>query len=142
LEFEQEEKWEDAQKKYEMILARRPDYMNALVNMGHLMYRWGSCKEDEEYYRKALRINPDHVEENYNLANLFEERNELDNAILFYQEAIHEDSEFSDAHYNLARLLEKSGDLDGAKRHWLRYLELDPASGWAMYIRNCLDDLK
>ena len=141
LEFEHAEKWEEAQRKYEMILARSPDHVNAMVNMGNILYRLGSYKEAEKYYRKALRIDPDHVEANYNLANIFEEQNEIDNAILFYQKAIHEDPEFTDAHFNLARILEKSGDIDGAKRHWLRYLELDPASEWAKYIRECLNIL-
>ncbi|RLB05302.1 MAG: hypothetical protein DRG50_07425 [Deltaproteobacteria bacterium] len=142
LECEQEEDWEGAKRKYEAVLALRPNHVDALVNLGNIAHRSGSCTLAEQHYRKALRIDPDHAEANYNLANILEEKDDLNNAILFYQKAIHEDPEFADAHFNLARALERIGDIKGAEKHWRSYLNLDPTSEWAEYIRRRLDEGK
>ena len=140
LEGEQQGEWDQAREKYEAALGLKPDYPDALVNLGNLLHRHGLGPAAEWAYRKALYVNPDHPEANYNLANLFEERGELDNALLFFRKAIHEDPEFADAHFNLGRVLEKLGDLQGAREHWQQYLLLAPESVWAPYIRRWLGD--
>lgn len=140
LELEKDGMAEEARRKYETILNIKPDHINSLVNMGNLLYHSGHQKEAEDYYRKALRINPDHAEANYNLANILEEKGDFDNAILFYRKAIHEDPEFTDAYFNLARVLEKVGDMNEARKNWFRYLELDPSSEWAQYVKKHLNE--
>ncbi|HSR10408.1 MAG TPA: tetratricopeptide repeat protein, partial [Thermodesulfobacteriota bacterium] len=135
LRHEDEEDWDRARTRYESALRIDPGHLHSLVNLGNMLYRLGRRREAEAQYRKALRIDPDHVEANYNLANLFEERGDLENAILFHEKAIHENPDFADAHFNLARLLERTGDLAGARRHWRKYLDLDPASEWAPRVR-------
>jgi len=138
LEHEDQGNLEAAQRKYKAVLEHQPDHTDALVNMGNIQHRRGSCSLAKDYYLKALRIDPDHIEANYNLANIFEEQGELQNAILFYQKAIHEDSEFADAYFNLGRVLERVGDLAEAKEKWWTYLNLDPDSEWADYVRSRL----
>ena len=138
LDDEQEERWEEARRKYETILTLRPDHVDSYVNIGNCLYRLGLSEGAEGSYRKALSINPDHAEANYNLANLLEERNDLENAVLFYRKALHEDPEFADAHFNLARALERTGDTKEADRHWKVYLDLDPGSEWADYVKGRL----
>lgn len=140
LELEERGKLGEAQKKYEAILKLKPGHIDAIVNMGNLMYNLGFKKDAELCYRKALRLNPDHIEANYNLANLLEEKGDLDNAILFYFKAIHENPHFADAYFNLARALERLGEFEEAKNYWLRYIDLDPCSYWAEYIKNHLND--
>ena len=138
LEFEQKGDLHKARIKYEAVLSQRPDYVDALVNIGNIEHRMGHKKTAEQYYRKALRINPDHVEANYNLANVLEEKDDLENAVLFYKKAIHEDPEFADAHFNLARVLESQGEKEEAREHWLYYLRLDPNSKWAEHVKTLL----
>jgi tetratricopeptide (TPR) repeat protein len=140
LEDEEEGRAAEARKKYETILAAVPNHVDALVNLGNILYVSGSETAAAARYLQALGINPDHVEANYNLANLLEGRGELEAAILFYQKAIHEDPEFEDAHFNLAMVLEITGDLEGAKEHWRSYLELNPSSKWSQYIRRRLEE--
>jgi tetratricopeptide (TPR) repeat protein len=140
LEGEQQGEWDQAREKYEAALEVKPDYPDALVNLGNLLHRHGLGPAAEWAYRKALYHNPDHPEANYNLANIFEERGDLENALLFFRKALHEDPEFADAHFNLARVLEKRGDLQGARKHWRQYLLLDPDSEWAATIRQWLGE--
>jgi DNA-binding transcriptional MerR regulator len=140
LEDEEAGRLDDAKKKYETILAVMPEHVDALVNLGTILYLSDAETEAASRYLQALGINPDHVEANYNLANLLEGRGELNGAILFYQKALGEDPEFADAHFNLAIVLEATGDSQGARQHWRRYLELDPASKWSAYIRKRLEE--
>ncbi len=37
-------------------------------------------------------------------------------------------------------VLEGVGDLAGARGHWQRYLELNPGSQWADYVRRRLEE--
>jgi tetratricopeptide (TPR) repeat protein len=140
LEDEEGGRLSEAQQKYETILAARPDHVDALVNLGNLLYLSGAETAAAARYLQALGLNPDHVEGNYNLANLLEDRGELASAAIFYQKAIQGDPEFADAHFNLAMVLEGIGDLPGARSHWQRYLELNPASQWADYIKRRLEE--
>jgi DNA-binding transcriptional MerR regulator len=140
LEDEEAGRLSEARQKYETILAAVPEQVDALVNLGNLLYLSGNETAAAARYLQALGVNPDHVEGNYNLANLLEGRGELASAAIFYQKAIQLDCEFADAHFNLAMVLEGLGDLSGAKVHWKHYLELNPASQWADYVRRRLEE--
>ena len=65
-----------------------PEHVDALVNLGNLLYLSGVETAAAARYLQALGLNPDHVEGNYNLANLLEGRGELASAAIFYQKAI------------------------------------------------------
>ena len=69
-----------------------------------------------------------------------EGQGELDAAILFYKKAIQVEPEFADAHFNLAMVLETLGNDRRARDHWRRYLELDPESKWAEFIKRRLEE--
>ncbi len=140
LEDEEAGRLSEAREKYETILAAMPNHVDALVNLGNLHYLSGAETAAAARYLQALGLNPDHVEGNYNLANLLEGRGELASAAIFFQKAIHGDPEFADAHFNLAMVLEGIGDLPGARSHWQRYLELNPTSQWADYIKRRLEE--
>ena len=59
-------------------------------------------------------------------------------AIKLYDKALETDPKFADAHFNLAMAHEALGDRTRAKRHWKRYLELDPEGTWADVAREHL----
>jgi tetratricopeptide (TPR) repeat protein len=130
---------DEARRKYEAVLAVLPDHVDAMVNLGNILYLMGAETAAASKYLQALGLDPDHVEANYNLANLLESRGEISGAIVFYQKAIQQDPEFADAHFNLAMVLEAIGDPERAKGHWRRYLALDPESQWSDYIRRRLE---
>jgi DNA-binding transcriptional MerR regulator len=140
LEDEGAGRLDEARKKYETILTALPDHVDALVNLGNLHYLSGAESAAAARYLQALSLDPDHVECNHNLANLLEGRGELASAAVFYHKAIQGDPEFADGHFNLAMVLEGIGDLAGARVHWKCYLELNPGSQWADYIRRRLED--
>jgi hypothetical protein len=75
----------EARQKYEKILASHPDHVDALVNLGTILFLSDAETAAASRFLQALAINPDHVEGNYNLANLLEGQGELDAAVLFYK---------------------------------------------------------
>jgi tetratricopeptide (TPR) repeat protein len=140
LEDEDAGRLSEARQKYEKILAAQPDHVDALVNLGTILFLSDAETAAASRYLQALAINPDHVEGNYNLANLLEGQGELDAAVLFYKKAIQAEPEFADAHFNLAMVLEGLGNRARAREHWRRYLELDPESKWVEFIKRRLEE--
>jgi tetratricopeptide (TPR) repeat protein len=140
LEDEDAGRLSEAREKYEKLLDAVPDHVDALVNLGTILFLGGRETEAATRYLQALALNPDHAEANYNLANLMEGQGELDAAILFYKKAIQVEPEFADAHFNLAMILEALGNAARAQEHWRRYLELDPESKWAEFIKGRLEE--
>ena len=55
--------------------------------------------------------------------------------MIWYRRALEIRPDYADAHFNLASALERGGDGPAARRHWARYLELDPDSRWAEIAR-------
>lgn len=140
LDYEEQGEWHQALLKYQVILERKPDYMEALVNMGNIAYWQGNRKEAAKSYRKVLYIDPDHLEGNYNYANILEEKGDLHNALLFYRKCIHIDPEFSDARFDAGSILDKIGEREEARKQWLIYLDLDPGGEEAEYVRKRLEE--
>lgn len=140
LEDEDAGRLSEAREKYEKILATVPEHVDALVNLGTILFLSGHVPQAASRYLQALALNPDHVEANYNLANLLEEQGEPDAAILFYKKAIQLEPAFAEAHFNLAVALETLGNTRGARKHWRRYLELEPDSKWADFIKERLKE--
>jgi tetratricopeptide (TPR) repeat protein len=140
LEDEDAGRLADAREKYEKLLATNPDHVDALVNLGTILFLADAETAAASRYLQALAINPDHVEGNYNLANLLEGQGELDAAVLFYKKAIQAEPDFADAHFNLAMILEALGNAARARDHWRRYLELNPESKWVDFIKRRLDE--
>jgi len=130
----------EAREKYEKILALIPDHVDALINLGTILFLTGHETAAASRYYQALAINPEHVEANYNLANLLEAQGEPNAAVIFYKKAIQLEPTFADAHFNLAMVLEALGDARTARGYWRRYLELEPDSKWADFIKRRLDD--
>jgi len=139
LNLEDEGRDDRAAAVYGALLARKPDHVDSMVNLGNIHYRRGSVEDAEAWYRKAIRLEPDHVEANYNLANLLAENGNAAEAVLLYRRAIREDPEFADAHFNLAQTLEGLGDRQTALNHWKIYLTLDGTGKWAEYVRTKID---
>jgi DNA-binding transcriptional MerR regulator len=140
LEDEDAGRLSEAREKYEKILTTTPEHVDALVNLGTILFLSGSETAAASRYLQALSLNPDHVEGNYNLANLLEGQGEVDAAVLFYKKALQVEPDFADAHFNLAMVLEALGNVAKAREHWRRYLELEPESKWADFIKRRLDE--
>ena len=128
-------RWEEAVAAYEQVVAVDPIYAAAWNNLGLLHHRMGHYDKAGECYRAAVAADSTSCEARYNLGSLHEDTGDLSAAMGWYRLAIETNPDYADSHFNLAGVLARTGQREGAKRHWLRYLELDPESRWAEIAR-------
>ena len=100
----------EAESAYRKALAIKPDYPDALVNLGRLLHEKEETVEAESLYRRALAIDGDHLTALFNLGVVLEDLGKAEEAITVYKRCTQLDPGFPDAHYNLAGLYEARGE--------------------------------
>jgi tetratricopeptide (TPR) repeat protein len=124
-----------AAEMYRRILAIRPGYAAAAINLGTIHYNLREFAMAEQLYRRATEADPDYALAFFDLGNVLDELKRLSDAIAAYQRAIALVPQYADAHYNLALALERQGYRRRALRHWLTYVRLDPVGPWANHAK-------
>lgn len=124
-----------AAELYREILALRPNYAAAAINLGTIHYNLREHELAEQLYRRATEADPDYALAFFDLGNVLDELKRLPEAIAAYERAIRLVPQYADAHYNLALALERQGQRRRAVRHWLEYVRLDPVGPWAAHAK-------
>lgn len=127
-----------AVEAYQHALAKKPDWVEARLNLGALLYEQGSPRDAAHHFACAVQTAPASAMARFNLASALDELGEPAEAHRHLREAVKLDPDFADGHYNLAVVAEKLGRRVEARQHWRRYLELEPSSKWAAYARERL----
>lgn len=135
---EDETTFDRAESAYRRAMELDPALSNALTNLGNLRFRRGFSEEAGELYKKALAIDAAQPEALYNLGFLAYEKGDLGLAKDRFAQAIECEPSFADAHFNLAMAYEELGNHSDARKHWDRYLQLDPKGNWAEIARRHL----
>lgn len=125
---------------YQKALEIRPDFPDALTNLGNIFYHQGETQKAKECYQKSVLFDPSHVAANFNMGNILDEEGSLLPAISFYQKALSIDPLFADAHFNLALVYEKLQLKKRARPHWEEFIELRPDSEEAALARKFLEN--
>ena len=116
----------DAIANYKNAIALKPDYVDALNNLGTASMISGKIEDAYNNYRKILEINPKHPMALYNLGFIHESQNKIDDAKNFYLKAIEADPFFSEAYNNAGTIFKNSGDLEEAKKYYIEATKLKP----------------
>ena len=124
-----------AAELYREILAVRPQYAAACINLGTIHYNMRDYAAAEQLYRRATEADPHYALAFFDLGNVLDELKRLPDAIAAYQRAIALVPQYADAHYNLALAWERQGYKRRALRHWLAYVRLDPVGPWANHAK-------
>ena len=130
--------YDEAESLYKRAILLDPSLAIAYTNLGNIRFRRGDDHGAEELYAKALEIDARQPEAHYNVGYVLLERGDAKGAAARFEKAISADPRFADAHYNLAMAYEQAGERASAKRHWRRYLELEPCGTWAEIARQHL----
>jgi tetratricopeptide (TPR) repeat protein len=125
----------DAAEMYRKILALRPAYAAAAINLGTIHYNLREFAMAEQLYRRATEADPEYALAFFDLGNVLDELKRLSDAIGAYQRAISLVPQYADAHYNLALAYERQGHRRRALSHWLTYVRLDPVGPWANHAK-------
>ena len=120
---------------YRQILAMRPNYAAAAINLGTIHYNQREFTLAEQLYRRATEADPEYALAFFDLGNVLDELKRLPDAIAAYQRAIALVPQYADAHYNLALAYERQGHRRRSLRHWLTYVRLDPVGPWANHAK-------
>jgi tetratricopeptide (TPR) repeat protein len=116
---------DQACRAYSKVLELQPDHVEALANLGVLLYEQGNTEGAVIHYRRALEAaGGDHPLAAFNLGLALEDLGRDRAASDAYQVAIMADPSFADAHYNLARVHERLGDRVTALRFLKNYRAL------------------
>ncbi len=124
-----------AAELYRQILAIRPGYAAAAINLGTIHYNQREFTLAEQLYRRATEADPEYALAFFDLGNVLDELKRLPDAIAAYQRAIALVPQYADAHYNLALAYERQGHRRRSLRHWLTYVRLDPVGPWANHAK-------
>jgi tetratricopeptide (TPR) repeat protein len=129
----------EAIEAYRQVISVSPDWVEARINLGTLLYEEGNLQASADSYVAALALAPHNPLVHYNLGSVLDEMGQLEEARGHLLRAVEIEPQYSDAHYNLARIHEKLGEPEEARRHWQKYLALDPDSAWSVYARQRLE---
>jgi tetratricopeptide (TPR) repeat protein len=135
---EDENTMDRAAESYQRALTLDPSLACAYTNLGNLSYRRSDVEAALGYYARALALDAEQPEAHYNLGFLALSAGDAQLAVTHLEHAVSHDPSFADAHFNLALAYEESGRNPDARRHWERYLVLDPDGPWAAIARRHL----
>jgi len=124
---------------YRKALEIRPNFPDALTNLGNIYYHQGELEQAKACYQRSVSFDPNHLAANFNLGNIMEEEGSLLQAIFYYKKALSTDPLFADAHFNLGLVYERLQLKKRARAHWKEFIKLKPHSEEAALARKFLD---
>jgi tetratricopeptide (TPR) repeat protein len=125
----------EAAALYSEILALRPGYAAASINLGTIHYNMREFAMAEQLYRRATEADPEYALAFFDLGNVLDELERLDESVAAYRQAVALAPRYGDAHYNLALAYERKGLRRPALCHWQAYIRLDNRGPWAEHAR-------
>ncbi len=108
---------EAAREAYLEVLARRPDHLAALTNLGALVHAQGYTTAARTLYAEAARLHPGDPSAQVNLANSLAKAGERVAAQSALEAALAADPAFAPAHRGLALLASMRGDVAATRGH-------------------------
>jgi len=109
---------EKAKKCYEQAAKFKPDYHEAVNNLGTIYYAQKSYRKAISQYKKALKIAPDQASVHSNLGTAYFARNQVDLALTEFRTALQLDPEVFEHHSSYGVMLQERSVADKAKFHY------------------------
>ncbi len=134
---------DNALKSYQRALKLRPDYAEAINNLGTIYYAKKSYRRSITQYRKALRVTPNSASILSNLGTSYFARKNYDLAFDTYQQALAIDPEVFEHRSAMGILLQERSVVERAKYHYYlakTYAKAGDTEHALMYIRKSLEE--
>jgi Flp pilus assembly protein TadD len=107
-----------AQKCYEQAIKLRPDYHEAVNNLGTIFYAKKSYRRAISQYRRAIKLAPEQASVHSNLGTAYFARNQLDVALQEFRKALELDPDVFEHHSSYGVMLQERSVADRAKFHY------------------------
>jgi len=137
---------DNARKSYEQAVKLKPDYVEAINNLGTVYYAKKNNRRAISYYTRALKIAPEEPKSAsiyMNLGTAYFARKRYEDATKSFQTALHLDPEVFERHGNFGVMLEEHSVEERGKFHF--YLAKLYAKGGRnelalQYLRKALEE--
>ncbi|HPF78995.1 MAG TPA: tetratricopeptide repeat protein, partial [Alphaproteobacteria bacterium] len=134
-------KKEDALEKWKKALELKPDYPDALSNMGHALWELGRFEEAQAACQKAIEVSPQYAAGYVNLGNALMSQGKLDEAIEVWKKAIDINPRQHHAFINIGNALRDQGKINESEEYCRKAIELSPDNPEALLnLANALRD--
>jgi tetratricopeptide (TPR) repeat protein len=117
---------DNAVKSFEKAIDIKPEYDEALFNLGVTLSEIGKVDDAITSYKKVIEINNAYHNAHNNLGLILLEYKQLDNAIDHFEWAISFKPDFAEAHNNLGSALLALGKIDAAVECFKKAVEFKP----------------
>jgi tetratricopeptide (TPR) repeat protein len=134
---------ENARKYYERAIKLRPDYAEAINNLGTIYYARKSYRRSITQYKKALRLTPDSASILSNLGTSYFARKNYELAFETYQQALKLDPEVFEHRSTMGILLQERAVDERAKFHYYlarTYARAGDVEHTLIYVRKALEE--
>ncbi|HVT79435.1 MAG TPA: tetratricopeptide repeat protein [Phycisphaerae bacterium] len=121
-------RFEDAERGYLEILARRPEHAPALNLLGMLAGQTRRAELSLEYFSRAVKASPSNAEYHNNHANALMMAGRVTDALEAFQQAVQLRPDISEAHRNLGVAFNMAGRRDEAMASFRKALEVQPTN--------------
>jgi len=119
-------KLNEAMGHFEQALRLKPDYPEALNNLGVALDQVGRPQEAISHYEQALRLRPYYADPYYNLGIALARSGRAREAVACYEQALRLKPNYAEAENNLGNALVALGRVQEAIGHWKQALRLKP----------------
>ncbi len=135
-----EENWERAIEHYRQAVTLDPELTRAHFNLG---VTYGAAGRDEDAaraYSQAIELEPNHLSARFNLALIHYNQGRYRECVRELEGLLAIDSDHARGHFLLGlTYAENMGDIRRAKRHYGRFLEIEPEDPSAPAVRAWLE---
>lgn len=122
----QQGRWDESVAAFEESLRLRPDYAEALSNLGNVLYFQGKLDQAVDRYRRAIDLEPNSPYILNNLGNSLRLLGNFEDATDMSRRAVQLMPNYAEAHSNLAAALTHQGKLEEAAAACRQALALKP----------------
>ncbi len=116
----------EAEKNYKKAIAGKPDYYDAMSNLGDIYYKRNNFVESEKYYAQAVANGARYTQTLYNWADSLAKQNRFAEAESPLLQAVAEQANYTEAHYYLGWVYQQQGKLQQAEAAYRNALNYKP----------------
>ena len=118
--------WSEAEGAYRNALSLKPDYIDALGNLGNVLREQGALEAACAVYEQVVTLKPDHAEGYNNVGVVLKEQGKVEEATAAWRRAIALNPDNAEAHYNLGMILFECEHIDEAIERFQTAVSVKP----------------
>jgi predicted O-linked N-acetylglucosamine transferase (SPINDLY family) len=121
-----QDRLDEAASAYGEAVALRPDYAEAIFNLGIVLHQKRELDAAEAAYRRVISLNPAIAVGHNNLGTVLKDQGLLDQALAAFAKAIALQPDYAEASYNRATVLQQQARFDEALAAYGQAVRLRP----------------